>query len=1177
MQFSNNARDTLDDTSLSSRGSQGHCRSLSNPTSPVRLQHTANDDRNNASGSDRRNLQRQRRCINPFAQFFRNDDPPSAADAASLENNYRMLPLLIGCIIPVSILINVPSITSPWVGLGSYNETLQDWNDPEVLEIPHWLNGIIILALIMAIICNICVLFRFLERHVYHSVVLSLVTATIQDVLCIGAVVPFGILYPPSKGYVYLEGFWTMLASILFSFLATILISIDLHRTPNFRLQGSGVTHKQRLLIAEAMTLCFYLAIGALVFIYLEKWTFLDAMFFVMVTITTIGFGDRVPQTTGGRIFVVVYAAGGIVLLALAVNAIRYVILEDLHRRFAIRSKERKASRDARRQERRDQRVHQEEQRQRLQEAMERFQQMEVSVSPAGSGTSMPSGTPRANPNLGDTASDSHYFTHFPRYFNVTNRNQMRLPSIFTRNTSGSEPNTAEKIDTRRYSESDMTLADRPSQDAIEMLRIPGSNTSREVRAGADDANGASSQTQTGGTSWRNPYIIDDDLLRYATIYPSQTYDSGRSNSWLNRLWFFRRAPIQETMPPATLEEQREVDKRQAYRESMKEYQRRLRFSAAMFLTFWLVGAIIFTFVESWDFGSSVYFVFIAFSTIGYGDFVPRTMAGRSIFLVYCLVGVVTLTSLASLISEVLSKSMRKHVVETQLRRAEHLEALGDERGGHQGDDVDLEPGASQGETDETGSHGEGVSGTDEVTTNAAPEDNTCHGTLQNLVKVSKSFDDMLRKILALEYKDDERRVITGNESEPSSPSLPVNPNPGAIVSYLEAQEDESEPSFLSPSISRDITSTSSIHRHSLRPMMHNRRHSHDPLFGGTYHGAGSPPQSESSYPLKIIAWPTTGTPSDAIQLHKEHSRSRSQASTPPPGLLQVPRPIPTSVSTSQHAKNSMITIPAVQWQSMIEYSKRFKALTLACEQALQKVAEWEASEKRLRQKRCDARIRQKHRIDERRRRLERLKGSRGAVDDEMTDEEEELEELDEWDEEGSADDEDDEDLDNQRAQVAAKLLGPLPANPRTLSSPGRTRRPSMSSKGHQSRHRGTGTDPHDLQQPSVPLARTLHTHLRDHLHPKPKDGHKAQQAHRHHQGVGQSRIERVMGTRSSEPLEAMIPYRSESPEPMEPPIALSAMARSPGEEVNTRSPPSSSARSDQRLLSSLTQPTSPD
>jgi len=85
-------------------------------------------------------------------------------------------------------------------------------------------------------------------------------------------------MYRPSEGYVYLEGFWSMVASLSFSVSATILISIDLHRTPQFRLQGSGVTHKQRMLIAQAMALCIYLAIGALVFIWLEDWTFLEAL-----------------------------------------------------------------------------------------------------------------------------------------------------------------------------------------------------------------------------------------------------------------------------------------------------------------------------------------------------------------------------------------------------------------------------------------------------------------------------------------------------------------------------------------------------------------------------------------------------------------------------------------------------------------------------------------------------------------------------------------------------------------------------------------------------------------------------------------------------------------------------------------------------------------------------------
>ncbi|KAF9903389.1 hypothetical protein EC991_003844 [Linnemannia zychae] len=897
-------------------------------------------------------------------------------------------------------------------------------------------------------------------------------------------------------------------------------------------------------------------------------------MFFVMVTITTIGFGDRVPRTTGGRIFVVVYAAGGIVLLALAVNAIRYVILEDLHRRFAIRAKERKIKRDARRQERREQRARQEEQRQRLQEALERIQQMETSESPAGSGTSTPTGMPKAKPNPSDTVNDSHYITHFPRHFNVARGNQLRLPSIFIRGMSGSEPKATNITDARQHGESDMTLADSPYQDAIEMLRTPVFSMSREERAEVDGPNEVLSDTQTGATSQRNRYIVDDDLLRYATVFPGQTYDSSRGEPWWRRLWFLRQKPTQDQSQQLTLEEQREADKRQAYRESMKEYQRRLRFSAAMFLTFWLVGAIIFTFVESWDFGSSVYFVFIAFSTIGYGDFVPMTMAGRSIFLAYCLVGVVTLTSLASLISEVLSKSMRKHVVKTQLRRSEQLEALDDERGGHQGDDLDLGLRTPQDETNDAGSQIERTTAMDDpttTTTNAVPEDKSCDGTLQNLVKVAKSFDEMLQKILGVEYTDDERRVVATNLPESTSQPLLVEPNPGAIVSYLEEEEDESEPSFLSPSISRDITSTSSIHRHSLRPMMHQRRHSHDPQVGGTYHGPGTGSRSDSSQ-FKITAWPTSGTSSYVAQGREEHDRSRSQASAPP-GLLQVPGPIPISASTPQ-PKDGMVAVPAIQWQNLIEYSKRFKALMLACEEALQKVTEWEASEKRLRQKRHDSRIRQRHRINERRRRLQQLKRSRGATNDEMSDDEEELEELDEWDEEGSDEDEDDEDLDTQRARIAARLLGPPPENPRTLSVPGPARRSSFSSQGRHSYHLGKRLDPHHSRL-SVPLTRTLHAHLRHRHHLKSKEGNQTERAHRHDQSLGQGRIEQAMESHSHEPLIGTSPCRSESPEPTESIIAPPSVIGSSVVEATLGTP--SSARSDQRLLPPRTHPASPN
>ncbi|KAF9288132.1 hypothetical protein BGZ68_000749 [Mortierella alpina] len=541
-------------------------------------------------------------------------------DLSSAENDYRVLPLLIGCIIPVSILINVPSITSSWVGKHSYNETLQDWNEPVPVSIPAWMHVIVITALVMAVICNICVLFRFLERWIWHNVILSLITATLQDVLCIAAIVPFCILYPPSEGYVYLEGFWTMIASMVFSFTATILMSIDLHTTPNFRLGGSGVTHKQRILIAEAMTLCFYLAIGALIFIYIEQWNFLEALFFVMVTITTIGFGDVVPITTAGRIFTIFYAAGGIVLLALAVNAIRYVLLEDLHRRFAIRARERKAKRDARRQERKDQRARDEERRQRLLETLERIRQMEGDSSRQGESRSLA----------------SHYLT-MPRQLTFSNMPHLRLPAMFTRNHGnsahsgkayGSDPTLPDGLRTQSTSLTHAAPGDQTEQEGTPWSLLTGNELAEHADELAQLASASHGELE---------------LLRYATLQPQSSHDSQDPKglkSVLRRLLHLENRSDHRTAQPRTVEEQREVDKRQAYKESMEEYKRRLRLTAFMFLVFWLVGAIIFKFVEAWSFGISMYFVFVAFSTIGYGDYVPTSLAGRSIFLAYCLCGV---------------------------------------------------------------------------------------------------------------------------------------------------------------------------------------------------------------------------------------------------------------------------------------------------------------------------------------------------------------------------------------------------------------------------------------------------------------------------------------------------------------------------------------------------------
>ena len=61
-----------------------------------------------------------------------------------------------------------------------YDPVTKVWSSPQDISVPNWMNGMVIGAIVMAVLCNLCVLSRFLERHVWHSVVFSLIAATLQ-------------------------------------------------------------------------------------------------------------------------------------------------------------------------------------------------------------------------------------------------------------------------------------------------------------------------------------------------------------------------------------------------------------------------------------------------------------------------------------------------------------------------------------------------------------------------------------------------------------------------------------------------------------------------------------------------------------------------------------------------------------------------------------------------------------------------------------------------------------------------------------------------------------------------------------------------------------------------------------------------------------------------------------
>ena len=65
------------------------------------------------------------------------------------------------------------------------------------------------------------------------------------------------------------------------------------------------------------------ITLGTVVFHLLEGWSILDSLYVTAQTLTTVGFGDLAPSTTGGRVFATVFmmAGVGVVLYALTTTA----------------------------------------------------------------------------------------------------------------------------------------------------------------------------------------------------------------------------------------------------------------------------------------------------------------------------------------------------------------------------------------------------------------------------------------------------------------------------------------------------------------------------------------------------------------------------------------------------------------------------------------------------------------------------------------------------------------------------------------------------------------------------------------------------------------------------------------------------------------------------------------
>lgn len=69
------------------------------------------------------------------------------------------------------------------------------------------------------------------------------------------------------------------------------------------------------------LALFSYISVGSIFYHLVEKWNWLDSVYFSVISLATVGYGDFVPKTDAGKIFTMAYVFVGIGLFIFVANS----------------------------------------------------------------------------------------------------------------------------------------------------------------------------------------------------------------------------------------------------------------------------------------------------------------------------------------------------------------------------------------------------------------------------------------------------------------------------------------------------------------------------------------------------------------------------------------------------------------------------------------------------------------------------------------------------------------------------------------------------------------------------------------------------------------------------------------------------------------------------------------
>ncbi|KAK3811768.1 MAG: hypothetical protein J3Q66DRAFT_390310 [Benniella sp.] len=133
---------------------------------------------------------------------------------------------------------------------------------------------------------------------------------------------------PPEHQYSH--GFLACVITVVLSSVAAVMLTIDWwHGFPS-----AGLSATLKALIISSFIMTIVIIVGAMVYTWLEGWTFDDSVNFCIVSFSTIGYGNLSPRSVAGRIFFFFYGFLGVSAIGFFIVSLRNAIVEQFQWRL---------------------------------------------------------------------------------------------------------------------------------------------------------------------------------------------------------------------------------------------------------------------------------------------------------------------------------------------------------------------------------------------------------------------------------------------------------------------------------------------------------------------------------------------------------------------------------------------------------------------------------------------------------------------------------------------------------------------------------------------------------------------------------------------------------------------------------------------------------------------------